>query len=159
MVVDPKSLRSFYFLSWQTNPYCHCKLIKAIHHSILLQCTVPRNNIKVVASCRLSYYGGTPLSICVFVQHTRETSPRPHRPCHCERNPIVIASSALSERSNHLFMTAVKGVQRDFPLAGEWECPPAILIPPLLKERGSGGEVKSKGLRLIGALVKLVSRG
>ena len=35
----------------------------------------------------------------------------------------------------------VKGVQRDFPLAGVWGCPPAIYIPPLLEERGSGGEV------------------
>ena len=35
----------------------------------------------------------------------------------------------------------VKGVQRDFPLAGAWGCPPVILIPPFLEERGAGGEV------------------
>ncbi len=38
-------------------------------------------------------------------------------------------------------MTVVRGVQRDFPLAGAWGCPPAILIPSLLEERGIGGEV------------------
>jgi hypothetical protein len=38
----------------------------------------------------------------------------------------------------------VKGVQRDFPLAGVWGCPPTILIPPLLEERGIGGEVNGK---------------
>ena len=36
----------------------------------------------------------------------------------------------------------VKGVQRDFSLVGVWGClPPAILIPPLLEERRTGGEV------------------
>ena len=38
----------------------------------------------------------------------------------------------------------VKGVQRDFPLAGVWGCPPAILPPPLLEERGVGGEVNKR---------------
>jgi hypothetical protein len=38
-------------------------------------------------------------------------------------------------------MTELKEVQREIPLAGVWGCPPAILIPPLLEERGSVGEV------------------
>jgi len=42
-------------------------------------------------------------------------------------------------------MTVVKGVQRDIPLAGVWGCPPAILLPPLLEERGPGGEVNGDG--------------
>jgi hypothetical protein len=37
----------------------------------------------------------------------------------------------------------VKGIQRDIPLAGDWGCPPAILIPSFLKERGTGGEVNN----------------
>ena len=28
-----------------------------------------------------------------------------------------------------LAMTVVKGVQRDFPLAGDWGCPPAFEVP------------------------------
>ena len=44
-----------------------------------------------------------------------------------------------------LAMTVIKGVQRDFPLAGDWGCPPAIHIPPLLEERGIGGEVNGDG--------------
>ena len=36
-----------------------------------------------------------------------------------------------------LAMTVAKGVQRDFPLAGVWGRPPAILIPPLIKEKDS----------------------
>ena len=39
----------------------------------------------------------------------------------------------------------VKGVQREIPLAGVWGYPPATLIPPLLEERGSGGEVNGDG--------------
>ena len=35
----------------------------------------------------------------------------------------------------------VKGVQREIPVAGDWGCPPDTLIPPLLEERGLGGEV------------------
>jgi len=49
--------------------------------------------------------------------------------------PRIASSLAL------LAMTVAKGVQRDFPLAGVWGCPPAILLPPLLEERGTGGEV------------------
>jgi hypothetical protein len=37
--------------------------------------------------------------------------------------------------------TVIKGVQRDFPLAGVWGYPPAIHIPPLLEKRGIGVEV------------------
>ena len=37
-----------------------------------------------------------------------------------------------------------KGVQREIPLAGVWGYPPAILIPPLLEARGTGGEVNTK---------------
>ena len=55
-----------------------------------------------------------------------------HRPTI---TPKIASSLAL------LAMTVVKGIQRDFPLAGDWGCPPAILIPPLLEERGTGGEV------------------
>ena len=205
----------------------------AIHPLILLQRTVTRNDIKVVASCRLSYYGGTPLSICVFVKQNchcerseaisplyytylivpfiaihdpllLQAMPRCHcEPftfCHCERSKaispshvqptlhprdcfVAIASrndvflvhfvavmftvkrgllswqalSFLSLRAEgeaipvvmlNLFQhlsfqylipeipkqvrndRGAKGVQRDFPLAGNWGCPPAILIPP-----------------------------
>jgi hypothetical protein len=46
-------------------------------------------------------------------------------------------------------MTVVKGVQRFYPLAGDWGCPPAIyLFPPLLEERGTGGEVKDSDTTL-----------
>ncbi|MDR9459893.1 MAG: hypothetical protein RI591_07090, partial [Dehalococcoidia bacterium] len=41
-----------------------------------------------------------------------------------------------------LAMIGVKGDQRDSSLAGDWGCPPALIIPPLLEERGLGGEVK-----------------
>jgi len=32
----------------------------------------------------------------------------------------------------------VKGVQREVPLVGDWGYPPAIILPPLLEERGTG---------------------
>jgi len=37
----------------------------------------------------------------------------------------------------------VKGVQREFPLLGVWGYPPANFPPPLLEERGIGGEVNN----------------
>jgi len=36
-----------------------------------------------------------------------------------------------------------KGVQREFLLVGAWGYPPAIFLPPLLEERGTGGEVNN----------------
>ena len=38
----------------------------------------------------------------------------------------------------------VEGVQREFPLLGVWGYPPAIFSPPLLEERGAGGEVNRR---------------
>jgi len=42
----------------------------------------------------------------------------------------------------------VKGVQREIPLAGVWGWPPATFLPPLLEERGTGGEVNIRWTRL-----------
>jgi hypothetical protein len=51
-------------------------------------------------------------------------------------------------------MTIAEGVQRDFPLTGVWGCPPDNFLPPLLKERGTGGEVNRKC-----SLIKSISAG
>jgi len=62
-----------------------------------------------------------------------------------EACPIVIASPDLSGRGN-----LSVAIPRDagYFLPGVWGCPPAILIPPLLKERGTGGEVNKSWDRL-----------
>ncbi len=37
-----------------------------------------------------------------------------------------------------------RGCAEGIPSAGVWGCPPAIFIPPLLEERGAGGEVNRR---------------